>query len=73
MNRLRNRLILVFILATVLPLGLTLWTMLNLLERSLNLAPLDELNAVSASLEKTGKTLYHCGMHPWMQGEILVD
>ena len=28
MNRLRTRLILVFVLATVLPLGLTLWTSL---------------------------------------------
>ena len=58
MNRLRNRLILVFVVATLLPLGLTLWTMLNLLERSLNLAPLAELDAVAQSLEKTGRELY---------------
>src|SRR3989442_414588 len=58
MNRLRNRLITVFLLATLLPLGLTLWTTLALLEHSLNLRPLDELDAVSKSLEKTGQKLY---------------
>ena len=58
MNRLRNRLITVFLLATLLPLGLTLWTTLRLLESSLALAPLAELEAVSKSLEKTGRELY---------------
>jgi two-component system nitrogen regulation sensor histidine kinase NtrY len=58
MNRLRNRLIFVFIAATLLPLCLTLWTTLTLLERSLGLAPLAELDAVSKSLEKTGRELY---------------
>ena len=59
MNRLRNRLILVFILATLLPLGLTLWTTLSLLDLSRGLAPLAELDAVSRSLETTGRELYH--------------
>src|SRR5262249_32314118 len=58
MNRLRNRLIFVFILATLLPLCLTLWTSLDLLERSLNLAPLKELDAASKSLESTGRELF---------------
>ena len=58
MNRLRTRLILVFVLATVLPLGLTLWTSLALLERSLKLAPLSELDEVSQSLQKTGRELF---------------
>src|SRR5262245_9680238 len=58
MNRLRNRLIVVFIAATLLPLGLTLWTMLELIERSLGLAPFAELDTVSRSLEKTGRELY---------------
>jgi two-component system nitrogen regulation sensor histidine kinase NtrY len=58
MNRLRTRLILVFVLATILPLGLTLWTSLALLERSLKLAPLAELDEVSQSLQKTGRELY---------------
>jgi two-component system, NtrC family, nitrogen regulation sensor histidine kinase NtrY len=58
LNRLRTRLILVFVLATILPLGLTLWTSLALLERSLKLAPLAELDEVSQSLQKTGRELY---------------
>jgi two-component system, NtrC family, nitrogen regulation sensor histidine kinase NtrY len=59
MNRLRNRLILVFVVATVVPLGLTLWTTFSLLEISLRLAPVAELRSVSTSLEKTGRELYH--------------
>jgi nitrogen fixation/metabolism regulation signal transduction histidine kinase len=58
LNRLRTRLILVFVLATVLPLGLTLWTSLALLERSLKLAPLGELDQVSQSLQRTGRELF---------------
>ena len=58
MNRLRTRLILVFVLATVLPLGLTLWTSLALLEQSLKIAPLAELDKVSESLQKTGRELF---------------
>ncbi|MGA3186555.1 MAG: HAMP domain-containing sensor histidine kinase [Bryobacteraceae bacterium] len=58
MNRLRTRLIFVFVLATMLPLGLTLWTSLALLERSLKLAPLIELDEVSQSLQKTGRELF---------------
>jgi nitrogen fixation/metabolism regulation signal transduction histidine kinase len=58
MNRLRTRLIFVFVLATVLPLGLTLWTSLALLERSLRLPPLAELDEVSQALQKTGRELF---------------
>src|ERR1044071_7561386 len=58
MNRLRTRLIAVFVLATILPLGLTLWTTLQLLDRSLDFAPLEELREVTASLQETGRTLY---------------
>jgi hypothetical protein len=58
MNRLRNRLIVVFAFATLLPLGLTLWITLNVVDLSLGLAPFSELDAVSRSLETTGKKLY---------------
>ncbi|MBV8844782.1 MAG: HAMP domain-containing protein [Bryobacterales bacterium] len=60
MNRLRNRLILVFVLATFFPLCLTLWTTLNLLELSRGLfnSPLAQLDEVSKSLETTGQKLY---------------
>jgi two-component system, NtrC family, nitrogen regulation sensor histidine kinase NtrY len=57
-NRLRGRLILVFVVATILPLGLTLWTTMSLLNWSLDLAPLAELDAVSKSLEATGREFY---------------
>lgn len=55
---LRTRLIAVFVLATLLPLGLTLWTTLQLVDRSLELAPLNELQDVTQSLEETGRGLY---------------
>jgi two-component system, NtrC family, nitrogen regulation sensor histidine kinase NtrY len=58
MTQLRTRLIAVFVLATIVPLGLTLWTTLNLLDRGLELAPLDELRTVTGSLESTGRELY---------------
>jgi two-component system nitrogen regulation sensor histidine kinase NtrY len=57
-NRLRTRLIVVFLLATLLPLGLTLWTTEILLKHSLDLAPTAELEAVTKSLEQTGKEFY---------------
>ncbi len=59
MNRLRNRLIVVFIIATAVPLALTLWMTVSLLDISLSLAPTAELDAVSKSLEQTGRELYH--------------
>ena len=55
----RNRLILIFLIATVVPLGLTLWTSVRLLDRSLAIAPLYELDAVSQSLKDTGRELYN--------------
>jgi nitrogen fixation/metabolism regulation signal transduction histidine kinase len=58
MNRLRTRLIAVFVLATILPLGLTLWTTLRLVDSSLELAPLDELKGVTDALQQTGREVY---------------
>jgi two-component system, NtrC family, nitrogen regulation sensor histidine kinase NtrY len=58
MNRLRTRLIAVFVLATVVPLGLTLWTTLRLVDSSLELAPLDELKSVTDALQQTGREVY---------------
>jgi nitrogen fixation/metabolism regulation signal transduction histidine kinase len=56
MNRLRNRLILIFGFATLAPLLVTAWISVSLLE--LSLAPTGELDQVSKSLEKTGRELY---------------
>ncbi len=58
MNGLRTRLIAVFVLATLLPLGLTLWITLRLLDISRDLAPIEELQAVTQSLEQTGGELF---------------
>ena len=58
MNRLRNRLVAVFLLATLVPLGMTLWTTLSLLDSSLQLAPLAQLDTTSKSLERAGRELY---------------
>jgi len=57
-NRLRNRLIIVFLVATLAPLGVTVWVATSLIERSLGYASTEQLDAVSKSLEKTGRELY---------------
>jgi nitrogen fixation/metabolism regulation signal transduction histidine kinase len=58
MNRLRNRLILVFVMATALPLALAIVISSRLLERSFDLSPLAELDEVSQSLERVGREFY---------------
>lgn len=58
MNRLRNRLILVFVVATLAPLGLMGWISLHLLHYSLSLSSTAELDQVSRSLEQTGHELF---------------
>ena len=58
MNRLRNRLIAIFLAATLAPLAATLWITTSLLDRSLSYASTGELDRLSRSLQKTGKELY---------------
>jgi two-component system, NtrC family, nitrogen regulation sensor histidine kinase NtrY len=60
MNRLRNKLILVFLVATLAPLAVTLWVTKSLLEQSLSFAAESqaELDEVSRSLEQTGREFY---------------
>jgi signal transduction histidine kinase len=53
-NRLRNRLILVFLAATLVPLAATVWITTSLLDWSLNLSTTDQLERVSRLLERTG-------------------
>lgn len=55
---LRTRLALVFIAATLVPLGLTVWVTTLLLDSSLKLSPVDQLASISRSLEKTGREYY---------------
>lgn len=58
MNRLRNRLILIFAAGTLVPLAVTVWLMTSLLDRSLRLAATQELDATSRSLESAGRAVY---------------
>src|SRR5437588_2953392 len=58
MHRLRNKLILIFIVATFAPLLVTVWISVNLLQLSLSLSPTRELDEISKSLEQTGRELY---------------
>lgn len=57
-NRLRTRLILVFFAATLLPLAATFWISLRLIDRSLNLSPIAELDEVSRSMQRAGREYY---------------
>ena len=58
MNRLRNRLILAFLAATVLPFAATVWITTSLLNRSLGYATTGELDRVSRTLEATVRQFY---------------
>lgn len=58
MNRLRNRLILVFLASTLIPLAASLWITTSLLQRSLEYANTTQLEEVSKSLEATAREYY---------------
>ena len=58
MNRLRNRLIAAFLIATVIPLIATLRLTTSLLEHSLGFATTTELDNLSKSLETTAREYY---------------
>ena len=58
MNRLRNKLILIFLAATLAPLAATVWITTGLLEYTLDFSATGDLEALSRSLEQTGRELY---------------
>lgn len=58
LRRLRDKLLLVFLLATVLPTGLSLFVAARLLEESLALSPIRELEESTQQLEASRKALY---------------
>src|SRR5215831_12029268 len=58
MNRVRNRLILAFLAATVIPLAATIWITTSLLDRSLAYTTTNELDELSKSLEQTAREFY---------------
>ena len=55
---LRTRLALVFIAATLVPFGATVWVSAVLLDYSLRQSPVDQLSRLSHALEKTGREYY---------------
>jgi nitrogen fixation/metabolism regulation signal transduction histidine kinase len=57
-NRLRNKLILIFLAATVVPWAATLWITTSFLDRSLRYRATRELDDISQSLHITGRELY---------------
>jgi nitrogen fixation/metabolism regulation signal transduction histidine kinase len=57
-NRLRNRLILIFVAATLVPLAATVWITTSLLEESLTYSKTDQVDLLSKSLQRTGRELY---------------
>ena len=58
MNRLRNRLVLIFLAATLAPLAGTVWITSKLLAYSLDYAPTGQLNRVTRALEVTARQHY---------------
>jgi len=58
LKRIRTRLILAFLAATILPLLATVWIMTSLLERSLGFATTEQLDRLSTSLQDTGRRYY---------------
>jgi len=57
-NRLRNRLILIFLAATLVPLAATMWYTTSLLEPTSFLRAADQVKILSQSLLRTSKELY---------------
>src|SRR5512145_1561302 len=58
MNSLRGKLILAFIIATLMPLGATIAITTSLLESSLGYATTEELDRLSRTLEETVRQFY---------------
>jgi two-component system nitrogen regulation sensor histidine kinase NtrY len=57
-NRLRNRLILIFLAATLAPLAATVWITTSLLESSLDFSATGDLEVLAKQLQTTGHELY---------------
>jgi two-component system nitrogen regulation sensor histidine kinase NtrY len=57
-HSLRNRLVAAFLVATLLPLGATIWITTSLLDRSLGYATTEELDGLSRTLEATMRQFY---------------
>jgi nitrogen fixation/metabolism regulation signal transduction histidine kinase len=73
-NRLRNRLILIFLVATLAPLAATVWITTSLLEESVDTSSTTKLDLLSKSLKGTARGLYERASddvkHKAVSGEI---
>ena len=58
MTRLRTRLIVAFLAATLIPLAATVWITTSLLDRSLGYATTGDLDRLSRTLEATVRQFY---------------
>ena len=58
MHSLRAKLIAAFMIATLVPLGATIWITTSLLERSLGYATTAEIDRLSRTLEGTVRQFY---------------
>ena len=58
MNRLRNRLIAIFLAATLAPLAATIWVTTSLLEQSLTFTSTSQVDTLSKSLRRIGREFY---------------
>lgn len=68
-NSLRTRLLIVFLAATLGPLALTVWTSIQLLNYSLNLTGMRELDAMSRSFERVGREYYQRAKD-WLKADV---
>lgn len=57
-NQLRNRLLIAFLVATLVPLTVSIWLISSLLDQSLAISTTDELDELSVALEETGRQYY---------------
>src|ERR1035438_7314249 len=57
-NRLRNRLVLIFLFATLAPLPATIWITTSLLEESIDTSSTSRLDTLSKSLNRTAREFY---------------
>jgi two-component system, NtrC family, nitrogen regulation sensor histidine kinase NtrY len=73
-NRLRNRLILIFLAATLAPLAATIWVTTSLLEESIDTSSTTRMDTLSKSLKDTARGLYERAsedlQHKARSGEI---
>lgn len=58
MSHLRSQLIAAFVLATLVPVGVTVWLAAVLIDRSLDYSTVEDLDRLSRTLEATGRQFY---------------